>query len=100
MHTIVEPTGVDTRIDIKIPAAEQNTDNTTEQRMTDLKLLKTRIAESAGKITKAEISSEPTKFIASTIIVAVITAINKLYLFVFNPVACEKVSSKVSAKIL
>ena len=35
-------------------------------------------AESAGKITRAEISREPTRFIASTMITATTTAISKL----------------------
>ena len=39
-----------------------------EQTVTLRKLLKTRIAERAGKITSAEISKDPTRFIANTII--------------------------------
>ena len=58
------------------------------------------IADSAGKITSAEISREPTKFIASTIITAVITAISRLYVPVLTPVARAKPSSKVTANIL
>ena len=62
--TIVEPTGVEHTIEIKIPEAAQKTERQAEQIVTDLKLLNTLIAESAGKITRAEISSEPTRFIA------------------------------------
>ena len=76
--TIVEPTGVDARIDTSMPAAAQTTDITAEQRMTALKLLNSRMAESAGKIISAEMSSEPTRFIASTMTIAVIIAIRRL----------------------
>ena len=76
--TIVEPTGVPSSTEIIIPKNAQTTEKTAEQIVTDLKLLKILIAESAGKITKAEIRSEPTKFIARTIITAITTAINKL----------------------
>ena len=76
--TIVEPTGVPTRIEIIIPSNEQTTPNIAEQIVTDLKLLKTLIADRAGKITSAEMRSEPTRFIARTIITAIITAIIRL----------------------
>lgn len=100
MATIVEPTGVDAIIDTRIPVSEQTTDTAAEQMTTFLKLLKTLIAERAGKITRAEIRSEPTRFMASTIIIAVMTAIIRLYADAFMPVAEVKVSSKVTAKIL
>ena len=68
---------------------------------TDTPLVATcRIAESAGKITSAEISKDPTSFIASTIITAVITAISRLYVPALTPVARAKLSSKVTANIL
>ena len=51
------------------------TDITAEQMITDLKLLKTRMADRAGKTTSAEINSEPTRFIASTMITATNVAI-------------------------
>lgn len=76
--TMVEPTGVPPRMEIKIPSKAQNTERIAEQIVTALKFLKTRMAERAGKITSAEISSEPTRFIARTIITAMIMAINKL----------------------
>ena len=98
--TIVAPTGVFTRIEIRIPTAAQHTDRHAEQTVTDLKLLNTRMAESAGKIMSAEISSEPTRFIAITMMTAMIIAIIRLYTCVFIPVAREKFSSKVTAKIL
>ena len=40
--------------------------------------LKTRMADRAGKTTSAEINNEPTRFIASTITTAIITAISRL----------------------
>lgn len=98
--TIVEPTGVPAIMDINNPHDEHITDNTAEKTVTDLKVLKIRIAESAGKITRAEIKSEPTKFIARTIITAIITAIKRLYALEFVPLAFAKASSKVTANIL
>lgn len=76
--TIVEPTGVPAKMDSKIPITAQITDNTTEQTVTPKNVLYTRIADNAGNITSAEISKDPTKFMASTMITAVIIAINKL----------------------
>ena len=76
--TIVEPTGVENKIDNNRPATAQKTDIIAEQITTPLKFLITRIADSAGKITSADIRSEPTRFIPNTIITAIITAINKL----------------------
>ena len=80
--------------------AVQETDNIAEQIVTDLNDLKMRIALNAGKIIKAEIRSEPTRFIAKTMMTAVTTAINKLYRFVLTPVALAKDSSKVTANNL
>ena len=98
--TIVEPTGVEDKIETNKPIIEHNIDKTAEQIVTDLKFLYTLIADNAGNITNAEISNEPTSFIARTIIIAVIMAIDKLYLPVFIPVALAKFSSKVTANIL
>jgi len=76
--TIVGPIGVSAKSDIKIPKTAQSTDVTAEQTTTERKLLKTLIAESAGKITRADIRSEPTKFIARTIITATTIAVSIL----------------------
>ena len=76
--TIVLPTGVPARMEIKSPDTEHTTETIAEQIVTERKLLKTLIAESAGKITRAEIKSEPTRFIARTIITAIIIAITRL----------------------
>ena len=72
--TIVEPTGVPATMEIRIPRAAQITDTITEHTVTALKLLNTRMADRAGNITSAEIRSEPTRFIASTMITAMTTA--------------------------
>ena len=98
--TMVAPTGVAAKIDINIPAKAQTTAITADAIITRRKLLNTRMAEIAGKIINAEISREPTSFIASTITVAVIIAIIKLYLSALIPVALAKFSSNVTAKIL
>ncbi len=97
---MVEPTGVPARMDIRIPSSEQNTDKTAEQTVTDLKLLNTLIADSAGKITSAEMRSDPTRFIARTMITAIIIAISRLYSLVLVPVACANDSSNVTQNIL
>ena len=98
--TIVEPTGVPLRMEISIPITAQDTDNRAEQMVTLLKLRHTRMADIGGKIIRAEISSEPTRFIARTIITAITTAIRRLYSFTFTPAERAKSSSKVTAKSL
>lgn len=54
---MVEPTGVPATIEIRIPIKAHNTDNTTEQTVTLRKLLNILIAESAGKITSADLQN-------------------------------------------
>ena len=76
--TIVAPTGVPSRIDINIPNAAQKTDTITEHIVTALKFLKTRIEQRAGNIISAEIKSAPTKFMATTMTIAIITARKRL----------------------
>ncbi len=76
--TMVEPTGVPARIEMMMPAAAQITERTAEKTVTPLKLPKSRIADSAGKMTRAEISREPTRFIARTMMTAITTAISRL----------------------
>ena len=76
--TMVEPTGVPARMEIKSPETELNTDTRALHTVTLLKLLKTRIADSAGKITNALIKREPTRFMARTIITAIIQAMTRL----------------------
>ena len=76
--TMVLPTGVPARMEMMMPPAAQKTDNTAAHTVTERKLRNKRIAERAGKITSAEISREPTRFIASTMITAMITAIIRL----------------------
>ena len=97
---MVEPTGVDAIIEIAIPRVDPIIERIAEQIVTDLKLLNTLIAESAGKITNAEIKSDPTKFIANTIITAMIIAMIRLYTPAFVPVALANDSSKVTQNIL
>ena len=99
MITIVEPTGVPARIEIRIPAIAQKTEKPHAKIVTRLKLLKSCIEETAGKIISAEISRVPTRFIARTIIVAITAAIIMFISFVFVPPAKEKSSPKVTAKI-
>lgn len=90
---MVEPTGVPARTEATMPTKAQLTDNTAEQMVTARKFLHRRIAERAGKITSAEISREPTRFIASTMMTAMTMAISRLYPFALVPTACAKSSS-------
>ena len=76
--TIVAPTGVDNNIDKIMPDRAHITDITTEHTVTLLKLLNTLIAYNAGNITRADIKSDPTRFIPMTIITAVTIAITRL----------------------
>ena len=50
---MMEPTGVPARMEIRMPSREQKTDRIAEQIVTLRKLLKTRMADSAGKMTAA-----------------------------------------------
>ena len=75
---MVEPTGVPARIEIRIPPAALTTDITAALMVTERKDLNSRMAESAGKITSAEIRREPTRFIANTMITAITTAMRRL----------------------
>ena len=75
---MVAPTGVPARIEMRIPAKAHITEIIAANIVTDLKVLNILIAERAGKITRAEISREPTKFIATTMIKAITIAISKL----------------------
>ena len=59
-----------------------------------------RIADNAGNTRSAVMSSEPTRFIASTMITAVITAIIRLYIPAFFPIERVKFSSNVTENIL
>lgn len=77
-ETIVAPTGVSHNKEIKNPTPAHITDITAEHIITLLKLLKILIAVIDGKIINADIRSEPTRLIASTIIKAVIIAIIRL----------------------
>ena len=61
-----------------IPRKAHETERIAEKTVTDRKLPNILIAESAGKITSAEIRSDPTRFIASTIITAITIAISRL----------------------
>ena len=96
-HTIVAPTGVEARMDRKMPRAAPKTDRKAEAPMTPRKLLKIRMADSAGKIISAEIRRDPTSFMASTITDAVCTAIRRLERWVGAPVGGALGASRVTA---
>jgi len=94
------PTGVSKSIAANMPTTVHITDITAADTVTALKLLKSDIADSVGKTISAEMSSEPTSFIDTTIITALITAITILYPSAPIAVAFEKLLSKVTEKIL
>ena len=98
--TIVQPTGVPYNMETNIPKSAQTTERIAEQIVTLLNVLNTRIADRAGKTINAEIKSEPTRFMARTIITELTQAIEKLYAFVETPEDAAKVSSNVIANIL
>ena len=98
--TIVDPTGVPARMEMTIPEKAHTTDKAAEQTVTPLKLRNSRMADRAGKITRAEIRRDPTRFIASTMMTAMTTATRRLYVSARVPVALAKSSSNVTAKIL
>ena len=54
-HTTVAPTGVEARMDMRIPDAAHHTEITAEARITPKKLLNKRMADRAGKMINAEI---------------------------------------------
>ncbi len=98
-HTIVDPTGVPYRMDTRMPINVQTTEKTAEQIVTDRKLLNTRIAANAGKMISADTKREPTSFMETTMITAIMTAMNKFIALVCAPAAFAKFSSKVTEKM-
>ena len=75
---MVEPTGVPASMDIIIPLRAHTTENAAENKVTDLKLRNRFIADNAGNIISADIRSEPTRFMARTIMIAIVMAISRL----------------------
>ena len=82
------------------PTQKPSTDSTPASTTTPRKLFLTRMADSAGKITRLEMSIAPIIRIPSTMVKAVSTDSRVLYSPTFTPVAREKFSSKVMAKSL
>ena len=76
IHALVE---VENKMLITSANMKETTENTADKITTARKLLTSRIAESTGKIIRAEIRSEPTRRIPSTTVTAVITAILARY---------------------
>ena len=92
--------GVDSVQEAMSPAQKQHTDVTAAHTTTPRKLLNSRMAVSAGKITREEISMAPIIRIPSTMVRAVRMASRVLYQSTRSPVAREKLSSNVTAKSL
>ena len=61
-----------------MPINAQATERTAAQIVTPRKLRQMRMAANAGKTMSAEISKEPTRFIANTMMTATTTARNRL----------------------
>ena len=53
---MVAPTGVEARMEMKIPRVAHTTEMTAEQMITLLKLRNTRMADNAGKMISADVS--------------------------------------------
>ncbi len=98
-QTTLAPAGVDNKNDAHIPIRKQTTERIPEHITTDLKLPKTRIDESGGKIMSAEISIDPTSRMPMTIVSAERSAISIFDKSVRKPVAFAKFSSNVTEKI-
>ena len=98
--TTLAPAGVEYIYEITIPMQKQTTDNIPEDIITLLKLLKSLIDDSAGKIMRLDISIAPIICIPSTIVIAVSIAIIELKNDTLTPVALAKLSSNVTANML
>ena len=98
--TTLAPGAVSIARDENKPIRKQVTEINPEHITTERKLLQILIEVIAGKIIRLEIRSDPIIIIPKTIVTAVKTAISILYIFIFIPVAFEKLSSNVTAKIL
>lgn len=98
--TTVHPTGVEKIIESVIPRPVHITEKIAEDITTGLKLLNTRIEETAGKTIKADVNKDPARFMARTIITAQTIDIAMLYAPTRIPDAAAKFSSKVTVNIL
>ena len=98
--TIVEPTGVDATTVINKPRITVMIEMMTESMITPLKLFITFMLISVGKIISADIRSEPTSFIDTTITTPIIRLIKILYRLTLRPDAFVKSSSNVILNIL
>ena len=97
--TTVAPTGVEKVKEMVSPTQKHTIEVAAAQRMTPRKLLNRRMAVRAGKITREEMSIAPIIRIPSTMVRAVRMASRVLQASTCSPVAREKLSSKVTAKI-
>ena len=93
------PTGAASKKEAVSPAQKQAPDDTPAQITTPRKLLNSRMAVRAGKMIREEMSMAPIIRIPSTMVRAVRMLSRVLYRSTFSPVAREKLSSKVTAKI-
>ena len=100
MIAIFAPVGISYIYDINMPTKKHIIEIIKEFITTALKLLKTLIDVSVGKIIRLDINKEPIVLIPKTMISEVKNAIIILYKFTLIPVALEKFSSKVIANIL
>ncbi len=75
---MLAPHGVFAAYEMNIPRINVTTEMTAEQIVTDRKLLKIRIEQSAGKMIRLEISILPISRIPITIVTAVSSAISIL----------------------
>ena len=76
---MVAPTGVPHMIDPVMPSTAQTTDSAAEHMVTRRKSSQILMADKAGNMTRADTSRDPTRFMARTMMTAMITAIIRLY---------------------
>ena len=91
------PTGRLSRYEPISPTQKHTTERQPAKITTPKKLFFSRMAVRAGKITRLEMSMAPMSRIPSTMVRAVRMASRVLQASTFNPVAREKLSSKVTA---
>ena len=98
--TTVGPMAVAKMMDSTVPERAEIAAMTTAETVTLLKLLKSLIADRAGKMISADARSAPKRFIARTTVTAVMTAMRVLYAATLMPAEAANDSSKVTANIL
>jgi|AKZA01.1.fsa_nt_gi hypothetical protein len=94
---MVAPIGVEKLYDTVIPIKKDMTEITTEQTVTEKKVLNNIIAVNAGKMMRLDINRDPINRMPTTIVTDVNIANKLMYRLILIPIAFAKVSSNVTA---